>query len=153
MITLEIKNILENETNAIFIEQPSSAKLLEKYGIDAAKLKEDWEKMKKQEILSKLPAVNGGRISKFADEIARAYKIEGNEGIAKIIKSRKMDVKEKAITYAFLTAAGSRKDDWKYSKMEREFGEHLVEYARKILNSSGDEYKKAIKKFAKEAGE
>jgi len=149
----EVRNILENETNAIFIEQPSSAKLLEKYGIDTAKLKEDWERMKKDEILSKLPVIEGGKISKFADEIARAYKIEGNEGIAKIIKSRKMDVKEKAITYAFLTAADSRKDDWRYSKMEREFGEHLVEYARKILNSDGEEYKKAVKNFAKEAGE
>jgi len=148
-----IREILELETNAIILEQPSSVKLLEKYGVDVAKLKKEWEEKKKEEELSKLPHVEGGEITHFIDEIAKAYKIEGQEGIAKLIKERKMDVKMKAISYAFLVASNSRIEEWKYSKMEREFGASLSKYAKKVLKSEGDEYKKAVEEFARLAGE
>ena len=149
----EIKKILENENRAIFLDQPSSAKLLEKYGIDSLKLREKWIKMKRNEILSKLPSIKGGKITTFIDEIARAYKTEGKEGILKFIKSKKMNVKEKAISYAFLLSTNSRIDEWKYSKMEKEFGMELAKHVKKILDSNGKEYEKAVKELAKFAGE
>ena len=148
-----IKEILKLEPNAIILEQPSAAKLLEKYGASSSKLKREWEEKKKEAKLSRLPSMEGGEITKFIDRMARAYKIEGNEGLIKQIKEEKMDVKKKAIAYAFLMASGSRIEEWKYSKMEREFGSSLSGYAKKVLKSEGDEYKKAVEEFAKLAGE
>jgi len=88
----------------------------------------------------------------FIDEIARIYKAEGREGVIKLIKDRKMDVKEKAISYAFLVAINARIEEWRYSKMEKEFGEQLSVYAGKVIKSEGELYKKSVKEFARLAG-
>ncbi|MCD6512893.1 MAG: hypothetical protein J7K61_04755 [Thermoplasmata archaeon] len=148
----EIRKILEDERKAIILEQASSAKLLEKYGIDSMKLKEEWMNEKIREKMDKLPPVGNGKISRFIDRIAREYIIEGKEGVEKIAKDAK-DVKEKAISYAFIKAAGAKIEGWKYSDMEKEFGEYLIQYASAVLKARGNEYKEAVNRMAKEAGE
>ena len=148
-----IREILEKERNAIILEQPSSAKLLQKYGINTNELKKKWEEMKKEKMLLKLPSVQGGKLTKFIDEMAKAYRVEGIEGIMKLIKERKLNVKEKAISYAFLLATNARIDEWKYSKMEKEFGKELAKHVEKVIKSEGKEYEEAVKTLAKMAGE
>ena len=148
-----VREILENEKNAIILEQPSSAKLLEKYGIDTNELKRKWEEVKKKALLSELPSVEGGKLTKFIDEMARAYITEGVDGIMKVAKGKKMDVKEKALLYAFLLATDARIEEWKYSKMEKEFGKELAKHVEKILEKRGQEYKKAVEELARMAGE
>ncbi len=148
----EVKRILNEEKRAIILEQASSAKLLEKYGIDSMRLKEEWINKKISKEMEKLPSVGNGKISKFIDRIAREYIIEGKEGVERIAKEAR-DVKEKAISYAFLKAAGGKLEEWKYSDMEKEYGEYLTSYASTVLSSKGEDYKKAVSKMAKEAGE
>jgi len=148
-----VMDILEKSSEAIILDQPSSAKLLQKYGIDTNQLKEKWEGIKKRDMLSKLPQVEGGKLVQLIDRIGRICRTEGADGIKRFMNGRKSDVKEKAISYAFLLALNARVDNWRYSKMEREFGSHLAAYAERVIKSEGKEYVESVKNMAKMAGE
>ena len=148
----KVYEILKKEEKAIVLQSFSPAKLLEKYGINAQKLKEEHERKEKQKILSRLPEIDGNKLIKFIDEAARICKTEGKEGLLKFIKNRDMDVKEKAISYAFLKAFGIKGEEWKYGKMEMEFGEYLTKYVKKLIDAEGEEYKDILKKLVMEAG-
>jgi hypothetical protein len=63
-----------------------------------------------------------------------------------------MDIKEKAISYAFLYALGVRGEEWKYTKMEIDFGKHLAGYVKSLLKAEGEEYKKMLDMLLKEVG-
>ncbi len=148
-----ILNLLKKEKRAVILEQPSSAKLLEKYGISTDDLKKEYEERRKSKILEKLPSIKEGKIAKFADELAKAYKIYGKDAVLKTIKEKKiMDVKEKSISYAFLSALDIKGEEWKYSKMEMDFGKHLAKYVKILLEAEGEEYKKAMDNLLKEVG-
>ena len=86
------------------------------------------------------------------DSLARAYRVEGKEGVMKLLKDRKMDVKEKAISYAFLYAMGIKGEEWKYTKMEIEFGKHLARHVKKLLTGEGENYENAFRQLLKEVG-
>ncbi|KAA0003432.1 MAG: hypothetical protein FE048_01565 [Thermoplasmata archaeon] len=109
-------------------------------------LEKAYDFQQKKKILQELPTYNKlPPLASFADGIARAYKIKGIEGAIKKIHSEKMDTKKKAIAYAFLLAMRKAKSEaWKYSDMEKEFGEHLAPFADKLLNEKGKEYEKAL---------
>jgi len=148
-----ILNLLEKERRAVIIEQASSAKLLEKYGISSEDLKRIYDEEKKQEILKKLPEIKGNELAEFADKLAKIYKLYGKDSLLKEIREKKkMNVKEKAISYAFLYASNIKGEEWKYSKMEIEFGKHLAKYVKRLLKCNGEEYKKALNEMIKEAG-
>ncbi|HEC88249.1 MAG TPA: hypothetical protein ENI52_02915 [Thermoplasmata archaeon] len=147
-----INEILKYENKAIIIEQASSAKLLEKYGVNIQKLRKEYYENKKREKLRNLPVIKGGELAKFIDNLARIYRIEGRDGILKAIKEEKMNVKKKSISYSFLYALDVRGEEWKYTKMEREFGEHLSIYVRKLFEAEGEEYKKILEEMLKEIG-
>lgn len=147
-----INEILKYENKAIIIEQASSAKLLEKYGVNIQKLREEYYENKRREKLKNLPVIKGNELAEFIDAMARTYRIEGKEGVLKLIKEEKMDVKKKSISYSFLHALDVRGEEWKYTKMEREFGEHLSHYVKKLLEVEGEEYKKILDNMLREIG-
>lgn len=147
-----INEILKYENKAVIIEQPSSAKLLEKYGVNIQKLREEYYENKKREKLKNLPVIEGDELAKFIDNLARIYRMEGKEGVLKTIKEEKMDVKKKSISYSFLYALNVKGEEWKYTKMEKEFGEHLSIYVRKLFETEGEEYKKILEEMLREIG-
>jgi len=148
----EIEKILKEEKKATIISSPSSAKLLEKYGISTQKLKEEYEKEEKEKIIKSLPEIEEKEIANFIDSIARAYKLYGKEGLLKEIRAKKMNVKEKAISYAFIFSLDIKSEEWKYGKMEKDFGVHLSKYAKSLMNAEGENYKKILEEFVREVG-
>gem|GEM_PF-2040607 len=147
-----VEVILQQESKSIILEQPSSMKLLQKYGVDVDKLKREYYERIRKATLEKLPSIGEGEMAEFVDHLARSYKVEGREGVMKAIKEAGSHVKKKAISYAFLLALGIGGEEWKYSKMEREFGEHLLPHVKKMLESEGEEYRKAGEQLLKEVG-
>lgn len=148
----EIERILKEEKRGIILQSPSSAKLLEKYGISTKNLKEGHERKEKDKIIKSLPEIEEKEIANFIDNIARTYKLYGKEGLLKEIKGRKMNVKERAISYAFIFSLGIKSEEWKYSKMEKDFGIHLSSYAKRLINAEGEDYKKILEEFVREVG-
>ncbi len=147
-----VMNILKEENKAVVVATPSATKLLEKYGISSKKLEEEYKLKEREKILGSLPSIEGKKIAQFADMLARIYKTEGKEGIIQKLRAEKMDVKEKSVAYAFLFALGVRGEEWKYSKMEKDFGKHLAGYAKKLMEAEREEYKNALEDLVKEAG-
>ena len=147
-----LMDIIRKERKAIIVDTPSAAKLLEKYGISSQKLKEEYEMKEKKKILSSLPNVEGEGIAKFADRLARIYKVGGRDGILRELRGLKMDVKEKAVAYAFLFTLGLKGEEWKYDKMEMDFGRHLAKYVKKLIDTEGTEYKEALEILVREVG-
>ena len=148
----EIEEILRKEKKAIILSSPSSAKMLEKYGISSKILKEKYEMREKEKIIQSLPKIEMREIASFIDRIARSYKLYGKEGLLKEIRVGKMNVKEKAISYAFLFSLDIKSEEWKYNKMEKEFGMHLSKFAKKLIDAEGENYKKVLEEFVMEVG-
>ncbi|MBC7081637.1 MAG: hypothetical protein H5T44_05290 [Thermoplasmatales archaeon] len=148
----EIERILKEEKRGIILSSPSSAKLLEKYGISTKDLKEKYERKEKEKIIKGLPEIEAKEIANFIDNIARAYKLYGKEGLLREIKARKMNVKEKAISYAFIFSLDIKSEEWKYSRMEKDFGIHLSSYAKRLIDAEGENYKKILEEFVREVG-
>ena len=147
-----IIDIITKEKKAILLEQPSSSKLLENYGIDIIQLEKEFNDTKRREILQHLPKVQGDKITKFIDNLSRIHRVEGKEGVLKEIKEKQLSFKEKTISYGFLSAMNVKGEEWKYSKMEIEFGLHLSENISQLLQSEGDTYKKILNTIVKEVG-
>lgn len=103
----------------------------------------------RRKILDELPEYKKlPPLAEFADRVARAYRVGGHQGALREIHREKMDVKKKAISYAFLLAIGKTEgEEWKYSDMERDFGNQLAEYASRLLESKGDDYGKALQEM------
>jgi len=117
-------------------------------------LEKAYELQQEKKILQDLPVYNKlPSLASFADAIARAYKIKGTEEAMKKIHGEKMDTKKKAIAYAFLLAMKRADSEaWKYSDMEREFGEHLAPLAEKMLKEKGENYQKALQDLITTSG-
>jgi hypothetical protein len=109
---------------------------------------------KKGKILKELPTYKElPPLAEFADRIARAYKVNGEEAALREIHNEKMKTKKKAIAYAFLLAikkGGS--EAWKYSEIEKELGRHLAPLAEKVLLEKGTGYQKALQDLIAESG-
>ncbi len=112
------------------------------------------EKKKKEELknlpeFKKLPPE-----AKFADRIAKIYKVEGKEeAINDIEKHSLSDKRIKSIAYGFYVAFGKGESKkWKYDQAEVESGEFLAEYIQKLLDSTGKEYAKKLKDIVKMSG-
>ena len=63
-----------------------------------------------------------------------------------------MNVKEKSISYAFLRIIDVKGMEWKYTKMEKEFGRHLAKYVKKLLVAEGNDYENIMNELVKEIG-
>jgi len=113
-----------------------------------------YEYKKKQDMLSKLPRYkNLSEISRFVDDVAKAFKIGGIEKALGVLKNRPDDTHAKAIAYAFLLALNKARDKrWQYSNTEVEFGEFLKDYALKLLNSEPEGYHHALQDLLSAAG-
>lgn len=100
----------------------------------------------KQEILSNLPRYeNLPHLASLANSIARAYKTLGKKEAIKIISSIGNKTKEKSLAYSFLLAMDQGQDmSWKYSPVEKELGQHLQTYAKKLLTAQSQNFHDAL---------
>ncbi|MEF8874436.1 MAG: hypothetical protein V5A88_07185 [Candidatus Thermoplasmatota archaeon] len=112
------------------------------------------EKKKKEELeglpeFKKLPPEG-----RFADKIARVYKVEGEEEAVNEMENHSLsDKRIKSIAYGFYVAFGrgdSKK--WKYEQAEVESGEFLAEYLSDLLESSGKDYANKLQDVVKMSG-
>ncbi len=117
-------------------------KILKMNALPSEMLEKAVKKAEKQEILSNLPRYeNLPPLANLADTIARGYKTLGKKEAVKIISSVGNNTKEKSVAYAFLFAMDQGQDmSWKYSPVEKELGEHLQGYAKKLLNAQSQNY-------------
>ena len=170
---MALRYILEKIDRPLIMENATSNKILSKYWgeygdkIIKTMAGDAWEKIEsknlmpseilerayaeteKQKVLKDLPAFKSlPPLAEFADKIARAYRIGGYKEAIRVIHDEEMDVKKKAIAYAFLLAFNKAEgEEWKYSDMEKDFGRNLMKYAAELIEKKGEEYEKALQEM------
>jgi hypothetical protein len=147
-----VREIVTCERKAIIIEQTSATKLLETYGVNVQKLREEYLEQQKRERLTKLPDVTGDERTRFVDGLARVHRVGGRDGVVQELKEKNLSFKEKAVAYAFLVAMRVEGEEWKYGPMEREFGEHLAPQVARLLAAEGEEYRNVLTDLVRELG-
>jgi hypothetical protein len=90
----------------------------------------------------------------FADEAARAYRLDGRDGVMQVVKNRTPgDGNARAVSWALcleLDAASGR--EWKYGDTEMELGEALQEPVAKLLEAEPEDYHDVLERIARTAG-
>ncbi|MDD3492138.1 MAG: hypothetical protein PHZ19_01405 [Candidatus Thermoplasmatota archaeon] len=113
-----------------------------------------FQEKEKQDVLAHLPSFDAlPPLADFAHRIATAHRVGGAREAVRVVHGEEMDVKKKAVAYAFLLAmdkAGG--EQWRYGDMERDFGGHLEPYARRLLQETGDAYRSALQEMLTAAG-
>jgi len=109
----------------------------------------------KEEATSRIPSYTGlSAHAKFADGVARAYKTGGvRAATAMLDGSNAGDHTSRAIAHAFYLSLGISTKSWKFTDEEKQFGGHLQEGAKGLLDSDGkDAHHEAFVRFMKAAG-
>ncbi len=119
------------------------------------KLRELNEKKKKKEELDTLPKFKElPSEAKFTDDIARTYKVKGEEEAVNEIEDQSIsDTRLKSIAYGFYVAFGkgdSKK--WKYEETVVESGEFLSDHIEELLKSTGEKYAENLQRVVKMSG-
>jgi len=106
-------------------------------------------------ISSKIPAYSSlSPYAKFAEEVVRAYKTGGASGALSVLDGEKSsDHRIRSIAHGMYLALGITTKAWKFTDEEKEFGKHLRDSAKNLLDSDGlEEHHSAFSKFLREAG-
>ncbi len=104
--------------------------------------------------LSALPELNKlGRIGKYADGLARAYRGLGKEEAIKRIGTIQDDTKVKSINCGFLLAFGVLKGkEWQFSREELDYGGYLADFVKRLLESPPEGYAEALQNLLTASG-
>lgn len=106
-------------------------------------------------VSSKIPAYSSlSPYAKFADEVVRAYKTGGTSSAVSVLDDEKSsDHRMRSIAHGMYLALGITTKAWKFTDEEKEFGKHLQDSAKKLLESDGmDEHHDEFSRFLREAG-
>jgi hypothetical protein len=104
---------------------------------------------------SRLPDyVSLGEVGSLADTVARAYKIEGKAAMVRAIeKAKPREHRLKAVAYGFLSAVGEAEGrTWQFTKEEMDFGAHLSQFAKALLQAEGQQYDDALRTLISACG-
>jgi len=139
----------------IFDDEEAVEEVLSKDKRPREKLRELKNIKKKKEEMDTLPEFKKlPPEAEFADNIARVYKVEGQEGAINEIESHNLsDTRLKSIAYGFYIVFGkgdSKK--WKYEDSEVESGEFLSDHIEELLQSTGEDYAENLQKVVKMSG-
>lgn len=107
------------------------------------------------EITSQIPKYSClSQYGEFVDNITRAYKTGGQASAVSILDAEKSsDHRIRSITHAFYLALGVTTKSWKFTNEEKEYGKHLQNLAKKLIESSGaEEHHELFTQFLREAG-
>ena len=105
-------------------------------------LKDAFSYIEKYEKFSKLPRYkNLPVLAKFIDDLVKTYRIYGESRALTIVDKTIKNTKKRSIAYAFLLIVGKAKDrSWRYSEIEREYGEFLKDYLEKLIKAPPKDY-------------
>jgi len=106
-------------------------------------------------IIDKLPQYSSrGQIGAMADDLARAFKSSGKSGLLLAIdKNKPKEHRGKAVVYGFLVAVGEADSRaWQFTTEEKDFGKYLSDFARTLLDASGDTYHEALENLLTASG-
>ncbi|OGS57136.1 MAG: hypothetical protein A3K60_02415 [Euryarchaeota archaeon RBG_19FT_COMBO_56_21] len=90
----------------------------------------------------------------FADSVTKGYKTKGPAGaIAALDGDKSSDHRIRSMAHAFYLALGVTTKSWKYTDEEKQYGEHLKQYAQRLLESEETEqHHDAFVEFLRQAG-
>jgi hypothetical protein len=118
-------------------------------------LKTAMSKAKKEMIESTLPKYRGlPAVAAFADRVARAYKAKGKQSaLMETNRESSQDTKVKSVKYAFLLALDSAiGKEWQFNKEQLDFGTFLKDYAKKLMESEGNDYHDSLQELLRVSG-
>ena len=108
-----------------------------------------------EEISSKIPRYSClSKYGEFVDEVVRAYKTGGlSSSIAVLDAEKSNDHRIRSISHSFYLALGVTTKSWKFTDEEKEYGKHLMIFAKKLLESSSvEEHHSEFTQYLREAG-
>ncbi len=95
-----------------------------------------------------------GSVGKLSDSLARTYKTEGKEAVLRQIdKFKGNDHELRSTSFAFCVALGEgHARSWQFTKEEIDFGEHLADAAKALLEAQGEDYDRALRQLVAGSG-
>ena len=108
-----------------------------------------------EEISSQIPKYSClSQYGEFVDSVTRSYKTGGPSSALSVLDSNTSnDHRTRSISYAFYLALGVGTKSWKFTDEEKEYGKHLQQLAKQLLDSgSADEHHELFTTFLTEAG-
>ena len=109
----------------------------------------------REEISSQLPGYSClSQHGDFVDKVTRAFKTGGAESALSVLDSdTASDHRTRSIKHAFYLALGVTTKSWKFTDEEKEYGKHLKDMAKSLMEStSADEHHELFSNFLREAG-
>jgi hypothetical protein len=106
-------------------------------------------------VLAKLPEFSSrGPIATLADDLARAFKIEGKQAMVRQLeKNRPKEHRGKAVAFGFLKAVGEADSRiWQFTREEMDYGLYLADFAKIVLESEGEAYHDALNNLLTASG-
>lgn len=107
------------------------------------------------EIASQIPKYSClSQYGEFVDRVAHAYKTGGPASALSVLDSNTSnDHRTRSITHAFYLALGVATKSWKFTDEEKEYGKHLQQMAKQLLESgTAEEHHELFTTFLTEAG-
>jgi len=90
--------------------------------------------------------------AKFADAIARAYKLYGKDAAVREVSSRKTE-ETAALAFAFYRSFGmAGKMEWKFSKEQKDYGQFLEKFVEQLLVTEAEDYHSALQAILQASG-
>jgi len=141
--------------SSIFEDEESIEEVLSKDLRPREILRELNEIKKKKEEMETLPEFKKlPPEAKFADKIARVYKVKGQEGAINEIESHNIsETRLKSIAYGFYIVFGKGDSKrWKYEDSEVDSGKFLSDHIEELLHSEGEDYAEKLQNVVKMSG-
>ncbi len=110
---------------------------------------------KHAEVTSQIPRYAClSQYGEFVDEVTKAFKTKGQTGALAVLDAEKSnDHRIRSLAYSFYLALGVTTKSWKFTDSERDYGKHLQQYARTLIESEGSEgHHSAFEELLRQAG-
>ena len=90
--------------------------------------------------------------ARFADAVARAYKLHGKDVAVREVAGRKTD-ETAALAFAFYRSFGmAEKIEWKFSKEQKDYGGFLEKFVEQLLKAEDEDYHSALQAILQASG-
>lgn len=90
--------------------------------------------------------------ARFADAVARAYKLHGKDVAVREVAGRKTD-ETAALAFAFYRSFGmAEKVEWKFSKEQKDYGIFLETFVKQLLKAEDEDYHSALQAILQASG-
>ncbi len=128
--------------NDILNDEPLTKEILSLSETPSIMVKTAFDIKNKQNVLNNLPSYTElPDIAKYADKLARIYRVEGKQKLFSALRSLPNHPKKRSIAYGMLLVIKKHADmKWKFSKIDIESGEFIKSYLETLLIGDPKEY-------------